>query len=169
VAHILADANAGKMPKLYFQAASILDGEQLNRAVANFTDGPIAIITEGLLSYLTLQEKTVAAKNVRALLASRGGAWIVTDLTRVFRPDDEKAAELRQRIVTATGFSPITGCFVSIGEARRFFKRLGFKVHDYRRSEIMDSLSTLRSSGLSDNQIRKLLEPQATFALEVRP
>jgi hypothetical protein len=87
----------------------------------------------------------------------------------VFRPDDAKAAELRHRISTETGFSPITGCFASTGEAKRFFKRLGFKVHDYRRSEVMDGLSPSSSSGLGYKEIRRLLEPQSTFALEVKP
>jgi len=168
VGRILAHTDGARNRSLFFHAASILDGDQLHCAADQLSDGPIAIITEGLLSYLTIQERTAAAKNVWALLAAHGGVWIVTDLTRMFRPDDAKAAELRQRISTTTGFSPITGCFPKNSEAKRFFNLLGFKVHDYRRSEVMDTLSASKSSGLSDNEVRSFLEPQATFALEAR-
>jgi O-methyltransferase involved in polyketide biosynthesis len=163
LAHLLSNQSGS----LQFQAASILDGDELDRAVSRLTFGPVAITTEGLLSYLTHEEKVVAARNVRGVLSTRGGVWVVTDLTRVFGPTDTKAAELRRNISTLTGFSPVAGCFDSIGQAKRFFEDLGFRVHDYRRSEVIDSLSTSSSSELSPAEIRSMLEPQATFALEV--
>jgi O-methyltransferase involved in polyketide biosynthesis len=167
VARLLVHKNEQPIPNLRYQAASILDGEQLDRVASQLTAGRVAIITEGLISYLTPQEKIIASQNVRKVLAARGGVWIVSDLTRLFKPDDSKAAELRNRISATTGFSPITGCFASIRDAKHFFTRLGFKVHDYRRSEVMDKLSTKESSGLSNRQIKQFLQQQATFALEV--
>jgi len=167
VSNIFTHRGNGVPPHLHFHIASILEEEQLNSAVSTLNAGPLAIITEGLLSYLTPQEKVIAAKNMRALLATHGGVWIVTDLTRVFRPDDQMATELRNRISAATGFSPITGCFASISEARRFFKHLGFKVRAYRRSDVMHKLSSRTAPGLNDHAIRKLLKPQSTFALEI--
>ena len=154
-------------PNLRFCSTSILDFEGLRCASATLSKGPIAIITEGLFSYLTAEEKIIAAKNVRKILEQRGGVWIVTDLTRVFTPDDSNAAELRERISKVTGFSPITGCFASISQASRFFKRLGFIVRDYRRSEVMPFLFTPKRTQLTVSEIENLLKRQATFALEV--
>jgi O-methyltransferase involved in polyketide biosynthesis len=167
ISHLLAQENKQPIPNLRYEAASILDGEQLSSIASQLPVGQVAIITEGLFSYLTRDEKLIASQNVRKVLAARGGVWVVTDLTRLFKPDDSKAAELRNRISTATGFSPVTGCFDSISEAKRFFGQLGFKVHDYRRSEVMDELSTREASDLSSHQVKRFLIKQATFALEV--
>jgi O-methyltransferase involved in polyketide biosynthesis len=167
VAELFPSTNKGEKPNLQFCAASVLDFEQLRKVASNLDVGPIAVITEGLFSYLTPQEKAVVAKNVHTLLTEHKGIWVVTDLTRIFKPNDSKAAELRGRISTKTGFSPITGCFASVSEARKYFERFGFTVHDYRRSEVITSLSTCKTSKLTRWEIEELLEPQATFALEV--
>lgn len=167
IAQLASSTGIEKKAGLRFRAASVLDLGQLRFAAASFDEGPIAIITEGLFSYLTPQEKIVVARNIHAILKEHGGLWIVTDLTRIFKIGDVKAAELRKKISSSTGFSPIAGCFGSIAEAKTFFNRIGFSVHDYRRSEVIDSLSTSNSSWLTRRKIQKLLEPQATFALEV--
>jgi O-methyltransferase involved in polyketide biosynthesis len=168
VVELFSSTNKSEKPDLRFCPASILDFDQLRLAASNLGEEPIAVITEGLFSYLTPQEKAVAAKNIHALLKERKGVWIVTDLTRIFKPNDSKATELRERISTQTGFSPITGCFASVSEAKKFFEHFGFTVRDYRRSEVIASLSTTKTSMLKEREIEKLLEPQATFALEVR-
>jgi O-methyltransferase involved in polyketide biosynthesis len=167
VQRIVSSARLGELANLHFEPANLLDGEQLKRVVAMLPKGPVAVITEGLISYLTHQEKAVAGKNVRDVLVLRRGVWLVTDITRLFKPDDAKAFDLRKRISDSTGFSPVTGCFGSIREGKRFFRRLGFKVSDCRRSEVLLNLSTRTECGMTDSEIKKLLKPQATFALEV--
>lgn len=167
IGRILDHENKPAIFNLHYHIASILDFEQLEHVVSQSFLGPVAIITEGLLSYLTPKEKIVAANNVRKLLFEKGGVWVVSDLTRLFKPDDAKAAELRKRISTATGFSPITGCFGSNAEAKRFFKRLGFKVRDHRRSDVIAELSTANLSDLTNSEIEEFLKLQATFALEI--
>jgi O-methyltransferase involved in polyketide biosynthesis len=168
IAELFPTAINGEMPNLQFCVASILDIEQLRLAASKLGNGPIGVVTEGLFNYLTPQERMAAAKNVHALLMEHKGVWIVTDLTRVFKPSDTKATELKERISAMTGFSPTTGCFASVAEARKFFEGFGFRVHDYRRSDVIDDLSTSKTSQLTKREIRKLLEPQATFALEVK-
>lgn len=43
-------------------------------------DRPVAVVNEGLLGYLDLEEKARVADNVRRLLERLGGAWITPDL-----------------------------------------------------------------------------------------
>jgi len=169
VLRLLANEDVANMQNLHFEAVSIFDLQQLNRVIDKMPNGPIAIITEGLFSYLNTEEKTIAAVNVHNILKSRKGVWIVSDITRLFKSNDLKARDLRQRISNSTGFSPITGCFESIRDAKRFFEQIGFIVNDHRRSEVIEALSTKAMSGLTDADIFELLEPQSTFALEVKP
>src|ERR1035437_298186 len=166
VAQLIADMGERQSDSLRFQAANILDPDQLHLAAHELSSGPIGIITEGLLSYLNRDEKRIAAGNIHQLLKSCGGVWVITDLTRVFATNDARAAELRHNISVLTGFSPITGCFNSLEEARRFFEGLGFRVHDYRRSDVIDKLSAVAASRLTSSEILAFLETQATFALE---
>lgn len=42
---------------------------------------PVAIINEGLLRYLTFEEKRIVAKNIYEILLRYGGIWITSDVT----------------------------------------------------------------------------------------
>jgi len=54
---------------------------------------PIAVITEGLLGYLTFKEKEQITRNVQKLLTKFKGIWI----TNGFKPSPNKTEELTQR------------------------------------------------------------------------
>ena len=46
-----------------------------------FNEGPVAVINEGLLRYLTFEEKKVVAQNIYTFLKKHGGIWITCDVT----------------------------------------------------------------------------------------
>lgn len=78
---ILATLNIHR-PNLYFRIANALDREGLLQAATPFQSGrPIAVITEGLLVYLTRAEKETLASNIHDLLKQYDGIWITPDVS----------------------------------------------------------------------------------------
>jgi hypothetical protein len=67
-------------PNLYFEAGDVLHREDIITATSHFqkSDGPIVIVNEGLLGYLTHEQKMIMAENIKYLLSCLGGCWITT-------------------------------------------------------------------------------------------
>jgi O-methyltransferase involved in polyketide biosynthesis len=57
-----------------------LDPEAFRSAVSEIPPGPLAIVHEGLLMYLSDAEKARLAASVRGALLERGGAWVTADV-----------------------------------------------------------------------------------------
>jgi O-methyltransferase involved in polyketide biosynthesis len=77
---ILAKSNS-HCPNLHFQAANALDMKSLSTAASAFKRGkPIAIIVEGLLTYLNRREREIIAGNIHELLEKYGGLWVASDV-----------------------------------------------------------------------------------------
>ena len=62
------------------QPANVLRGQELEGAAVHFGDKAFAVCNEGLLPYLTMEEKATMAQNLRDLLRSGSGCWITTDV-----------------------------------------------------------------------------------------
>lgn len=61
-------------PNLHFQIVNALDQESLLQAAIHFgCSRPIAVVTEGLLPYLTAEEKETLAGNIHGLLGKCDG------------------------------------------------------------------------------------------------
>jgi O-methyltransferase involved in polyketide biosynthesis len=104
-------------------ALNALDTDAFRAAVAEIPAGPLAIVHEGLLMYLSAEEKARLAANVRETLVARGGAWITADIyvrtnARVAR--DEKT----QRFVDQHNVEE--NKFASFADAAAFFAAQGF-------------------------------------------
>jgi O-methyltransferase involved in polyketide biosynthesis len=71
-----------KKRKLFLEEGDVLSGEAMSRAAGHFNIArPIAVVSEGLLRYLSFEEKAEVAGNIRDLLVVFGGAWITPDVT----------------------------------------------------------------------------------------
>jgi len=57
-----------------------LDEQQFTDVVHFFPPGQLAIVNEGLLMYLDLEEKRRLCRNVRDALKQRGGYWVTADI-----------------------------------------------------------------------------------------
>ncbi len=77
-AKAILDEKGDKRPNLKLAAANALNLEELWSAVKDLT-GPIVIINQGLLRYLTDDEKFKVAQNVRKILMEKGGLWVSPD------------------------------------------------------------------------------------------
>jgi O-methyltransferase involved in polyketide biosynthesis len=111
--------------ELRVQALDALDAAAFRATAASIVAGPLAIVHEGLLMYLSDEEKARLAANVREALVERGGWWITADVyvrgpTRVHR------TEQTQRFLDQHNVEQ--NKFASFAAAASFFEAQGFKV-----------------------------------------
>ncbi len=66
--------------KLETRALNALDEKQFQETIQLFPPGEVAILTEGLLMYLNVEEKKKLCAIIRSVLQQRGGYWIVADI-----------------------------------------------------------------------------------------
>jgi O-methyltransferase involved in polyketide biosynthesis len=124
---ILQDENItnGKLELLPLNA---LDEIAFRAIVDHFPSGGVAIVNEGLLTYLDTQEKQKLCKIIHGILTERGGYWITADIylknkqPRLGFTYKEEINEFHKQQDTE-GKS-----FESFKEAEMFFNDMGFVV-----------------------------------------
>ena len=118
----------GAVPSnLRLRPASVLDNDEFLACCNDFRHAPIAVTTEGLLRYLTFDEKTRLAANVRELLSTHGGMWITTDIH--LRQWALRRAPIRREVETERlGRNLEPNYFDDLDHARSFFEGCGFVV-----------------------------------------
>lgn len=62
-----------------YMVVDVTDADSCNKASECFSEGPVTIITEGLLQYLNTTEKRTLFKNIASILKNRGGCYINPD------------------------------------------------------------------------------------------
>lgn len=130
---------------LYLLALNVLDRNAFTETINHFSNGPIAIVNEGLLVYLNEDQKRSVSKIIHDLLKERGGYWITADIyikkeTQDSITDgfyDEKGEKfLVEHQVEENKFE-------NFESAESFFKTCGFNI--YKRFDISSSqLSSIR-------------------------
>jgi O-methyltransferase involved in polyketide biosynthesis len=121
-----------QMENLHLQPANVLQEKELEDAGIHFGDQVFAVCNEGLLPYLTLEEKATMAQNLRDLLKNGRGCWITTDIvykelqekvSTALGPEEEKAIQNVKQIVGND--------FIDKAVALKFYNDLGFTVEEY--------------------------------------
>lgn len=155
----------GSVPEnLHLCEASVVDRAELLACCAPFArNQPVAVTAEGLLRYLTFEEKTHLAANVREILSRFGGIWITVDI--------HLRAWMKQRITQRTreeekeylGRDLDPNYFDDLDHARSFFEGCGFQV-DARPllAGIRDRVVTLPDAA---EDLRAELEGRHVFVL----
>ena len=125
----IVTAVLGSVPKnLYLCAASVIDRAQLLACCFPFvTQRPVAVTTEGLLRYLTVEEKTHLSANVHEILRRYGGWWITPDIH--LRSWAQRQSPMYRQIEQETlGRNLESNYFADLDEAQRFFESCDFVV-----------------------------------------
>jgi len=170
---ILAKSNIHRS-NLYYRIANALDRESLLQAAIPFrSDKPVAIITEGLLPYLTREEKEVLASNIRDLLKQHDGIWITPDvgtkqLWKFISQADDTMQQRMQNIFGATGRDIETNTFEDENAVRQFFTSAGFTIEEYPFSNVLEDLSSVKLSKFKREEIFEILRMQKTLVLTIR-
>lgn len=125
----IVTAILGSLPEgLHLCSASVVDREQLLACCSSLDAGqPVAVTTEGLLRYLTFEEKTQLAAHVHEILRRYGGCWITPDIH--LREWAVRQTSAYRETETATlGRDLSANYFDDLDHARAFFERCGFAV-----------------------------------------
>lgn len=115
--------------RLVYRAANALSEADLEEAIRGLSlTKPLAIVNEGLMNYLTMEDKELLARNIRALLLRFGGVWITPDF-RV--KSDFRAGGLvrsNRDLIQETTDTPFSSnYFHDEGDVQAFLRKLGLK------------------------------------------
>jgi O-methyltransferase involved in polyketide biosynthesis len=175
---ILAKSNSHRS-NLHFQAANALDMKSLSTAASAFKRGkPIAIVIEGLLTYLNRREKEIIAGNVHELLEKYGGLWVATDVNTKQQLQqgnvkfDEKVEKRLSTITSSTGSDILNNLFSDEKDIELFFGKAGFKIEQYSHLKVLEDLSSIKMLNLNQEEklkIRQALQTLRTFILTCKP
>lgn len=124
-----------------------LDEDTFREYISKLPPGPVNIVNEGLLVYLSTDEKKQLCRIIHRILSERGGYWINADIyIRVNMPvdtaNDNFSAFLKAHNVEENKFE-------SFDQAEDFFAGCGFRIHK-KGERLWNEMSSLKYVGLAD-------------------
>ena len=144
---------------------------QFLQCEAHFKAGePVMILCEGLMMYLTVEEKELVCVNVREVLQRYGGLWVTPDFssTAGLKRLLQNAPELERRVqslTNLTGRSLADNAFETLDQARQFVREQGFHLVERSMLNVADQLSCLEVLEIEIEAARKVLSTQSVFSL----
>lgn len=135
------------------------------------TDEPIAVINEGLLRYLTFDEKRQVAQNIYDLLSKYGGIWITCDVTpkKFINSQDKALPDFNNNLTNITSRNNLNDRFEDENHIREFFGNIGFElVEIHKFSEMKDKLYSINELDLIDDRVEKTLEDAIVVVMKIK-
>ncbi len=157
---------------LHFVSGDALNSDDLNRAAALMhPHHEIAVIAEGLMMYLSPDERAQLASHMRALLLQRGGTWITPDIVlREMLDDPFVTPRGKMEQVRDVTQSDLYGhAYSTVDEAQQFFWDLGFTVDVFPFSIAEVALTSRARLGLSQDDVHRANQYSNAFVLTARP
>lgn len=156
--------------KLELLPLNALDKNNFHEIIGHFPQGEIAIVNEGLLTYLNRQEKENLCTIIHDILKERGGYWITTDIG-LKNKDKKLGLKFNDKIMEFNKLHDTEGkSFESFKEAEKFFKEMGFvidKEANIKYSEMSSFKYLVKSMTLRQLfNIKKSGRIQATWRLK---
>jgi O-methyltransferase involved in polyketide biosynthesis len=168
----LANQLIGDRANLYFAAIDVASQpSQLPLCVEHLDrQKPVTILCEGLLMYLTFEQKRQVFANIRELLQIHGGVWITPDLTSTQDwnqrwQTDSTLQRFTQKISQLTATSSRNTTFDSFNHIKQFAHEQGFKCEKYSTLDILNQLTCLSLLGITSSTAESLLEGLSIFVL----
>jgi O-methyltransferase involved in polyketide biosynthesis len=144
-----------------------LNLSDLNQATKHFDKKPITIVNEGLLRYLSFEEKTIVAKNIHHLLKRFGGVWITPDIT-LKKVLHEMGKEHNYKVSLITGINVDDNRFENEEAARTFFENLGFSIERHSFMEVWDELVSPKNLGMSDEEAKRFTGSGVVYVMRIQ-
>jgi hypothetical protein len=137
----IANRERVSLNNIHLQPANVLNKDELENAIKYLKGKKFAICNEGLLPYLTKNEKFKMAENIREILLNNDGCWITTDIDfkswrkALIKFLDENMSETIKvaikNISNQTGTDILKNDFTDKLEALKFYEDLGFEIEEY--------------------------------------
>jgi O-methyltransferase involved in polyketide biosynthesis len=166
----LTKDESGNKGKLELLPLNALDENNFHEIIGRFPQGDIAIVNEGLLTYLDKQEKQRLCSIIHEILMQRGGYWITADIG-LKNKEAKLGLKFNDEIREFNVQHDTEGkSFESFKEAETFFKDMGFvidKEAKVKYSEMSSFKYMIKSMNLRQLfKIRKGGKIQATWRLK---
>jgi hypothetical protein len=156
--------------KLELLPLNVLDIEGFHEIIGRFPPGEVAIVNEGLFTYLDREEQKRLCSVIHDILKERGGYWVNGDIYLKNRQPrfgfqfDDKIKRFNELHDTESN------SFESFDEAEMFFRELGFLIDMEARirvSELSSFKYLMKSITLRDLfKFRKIGKIQAAWRLK---
>lgn len=134
-------------------------------------DKPVAVINEGLLRYLTFDEKRIVAENIYSFLKEHDGVWITCDvMPKKFVQTQEKALpKFNINLNKMTSRNNLNDRFENIEHIKDFFGKIGFEVIEIHKfSEMIKDLYSVKHYGIINTDIEQSLEAAIVAVMKVK-
>lgn len=145
------------------------DFEKCEKYIKN--DEPIAVINEGLLRYLTFDEKRIVAQNIYSLLSKYGGIWITSDVTpkKFINSQNNALQDFNKNVSSITSRNNLNDRFEDENHIREFFGNIGFElVEVHKFNEMKDELYSINKLGIVDDKIEQTLEDAIVVVMKIK-
>lgn len=165
----------GNRSNLHFENIDATSQSSQFPVNANYLDSqkPITVVCEGLLMYLTLEQKQRVFNNVRELLQVYGGVWITHDLTTkenlshrwkvspTWHKFEETVNKMTETSLTDTHFE-------NFNHVQEFATEQGFKVNKYSLLDVFEQLTCLHPLEINQGKAKSILADSSVFALTLQ-
>lgn len=135
-------------------------------------DEPVAVINEGLLRYLTFNEKRIVAENIYNLLSEYGGVWITCDLTpkrKFIQVQDKALPDFNKKLNNITSRNNLNDRFEDVEHIKQFFGDVGFQILEVHKfSEIKDELYSINKYNIIDEHIEQVLDNAIVVVMKIK-
>ena len=130
----------------------------------------LAIINEGLLRYLTFDEKRMVGQNIYNMLKKYGGVWITCDVTpkKFLQKQDEQNPTLNNNLNNVTSRNNLNDRFENEAHIRSFFGEIGFNnIEIHKFIEVKDELKSFEILDMNKDECDELLESGVVAILRI--
>ncbi len=167
--NLYAKHEAEPRGNLYIESGDALSEDSVFAAAEHFRNEPLAVINEGLLRYLNLDQKALVAQNVHALIKKFGGVWITSDITtkKVLTYEEERMAG-RERVKKLSGIDVGENAFEDFAAAEKFFQNLGFSVEQHPFGEVINELVSPQKLELTRKEVEEMLKTAVVFVMRLK-
>lgn len=147
---------------LHIISGNALDYSDYNKCEEYFNENEeIAIVNEGLLRYLTFEEKEIVAKNIYKILKQHSGVWITCDVTpkKFIKKQNECLQDFNKNLSSVTSRNDLQDRFNDIEHIKNFMGNIGFNnVEIHKFIEMKEQLTSFRILGVDPKKYDELLE-----------
>lgn len=158
--------------KLEILSGNALNIEAFDNANKYFEEGKIAVINEGLLRYLTFDEKEIVARNIYSLLKKHnGGVWITCDVTpkKFILSQDKALPNFNKNLTSLTDRNSLNDRFENIEHIKEFFGKIGFDVIEIHKFiEVKKELYSINHFNIINENIEKSLEDAIVAVMKIK-
>ena len=130
----------------------------------------ITIINEGLLRYLTFDEKRIVAENIYDLLSKYNGIWITSDVTpkKFIQSQNQALQNFNKNVSSITSRNNLNDRFEDIEHVKEFYGNIGFEVVEVHTfNEVIDELYSIHKLNIIDEKIRQTLEDAIVVVMKI--